>query len=140
MYVPLSTPPCMHIHPRTDPPLQRALGRSYQSYEVVEMTAMSSSSLDDSSVTDDMPQKEKAGAVQPPTPHHEDQETSRGFWAIHSLIGYGGAMLVSMIIPYFSYILGLIASLISSQVHAHVLLSLAYSLIPRPRLLGLPTP
>ena len=64
-----------------------------------------------------------AGHIQE-VPHHtyeHDGTTLRGrvVWAISSLVGYGGAMLVAMVIPYFSEILGLIASLISTQVSAH---------------------
>ena len=55
-------------------------------------------------------------------------------WFVSSLLGYGGAMLVASIIPYFSEILGLIASLITSQVSViFLLIMIAHQYMFRPR-------
>jgi hypothetical protein len=47
---------------------------------------------------------------------HTEHRSPRVLWGLQTLIVYGSAMLIAMTIPYFSDIIGLIASLIASQV------------------------
>ncbi len=102
------------------PYLLPLIGRQLPKLQAVYVSLQTKSASSVSAIgSGDESDTDNEGSVQEAQSSHpvvDSRAQNRVVWFISTLLSYGGAMLVAMIIPYFSEILGLIASLISTQV------------------------